>query len=159
MISRVQIQPLRSILTSFLMSSYTALPQWLLDCPAATVGSSDIVDNPNDIDVLVRVEDLTEFVRTIDVSNGWRCDGDYPGSPFTSVKSTTSLPVNIIATDDGVFFEATLLAQETMLGINEQNREAFTKREHRVLLFDTIYRAYNTQDAEAVPETDDEDLF
>lgn len=159
MISRVQIQPLRSILTSHLTSSHTALPQWLLDCPAASVGSSDIVDNPNDIDVLVQVEDLTEFGRAIDVSNGWRCDGDYPGSPFTSAKSTTSLPVNIIATDDTDFFKATLLAQETMLGINEQNREAFTKREHRVLLFDTIYRAYKTQDDESVPETDDEDLF
>ena len=159
MISRVQIQPLRSILTSHLTSSHTALPQWLLDCPAAIVGSSDIVDNPNDIDVLVQVEDLTEFGRAIDVSNGWRCDGDYQGSPFTSAKSTSSLPVNIIATDDTDFFEATLLAQETMLGINEQNREAFTKREHRVLLFDTIYKAYTTHEAEAVPGTDDEDLF
>lgn len=158
MINRVQIQPLRGILASHLTSAYMALPQWLLDCPSAIVGSSDIVDNPNDIDVLVRVDNLQEFEHVIDGAYGWRCDGSYPSSPFTSAKSTSSLPVNIIATDDRDFFEATLLAQETMLGINEQNREAFTEREHRVLLFDTIYRAYKTQDAEAVPETDDEDL-
>ena len=159
MISRVQIQPLRSILTSHLTSSHTALPQWLLDCPAAIVGSSDILDNPNDIDVLVRVDSLQEFEDVIEGAHGWRCDGSYPDSLFTSAKSTTSLSVNIIATDDRDFFEATLLAQETMLGINEQNREAFTKREHRVILFDTIYRAYKTQDVKDAPETDDEDLF
>jgi len=135
------------------------LPQWLLDCPAAIVGSSDIVDNPNDIDVLVRVDSLQEFEHVLDGAHGWRCDDSYLNSPSVSAKSTSSLPVNIIATDDTDFFGATLLAQETMLGINEQNREAFTKREHRVLLFDTIYRAYKTQDAEAVPETNDEDLF
>lgn len=159
MISRVQIQPLRNILASHLSGNHKDLPQWLLDCPAAIVGSSDIVDNPNDIDVLVRVDSIQEFEHVIDGANGWRCDGSYPDSPCTSAKSTTSLPVNIIATDDTDFFEATLLAQETMLGINERNREAFTKREHRVLLFDTIYRAYKTRDAEAVTETDDEDLF
>ena len=159
MISRVQIQPLRGILASHLTSAYMVLPQWLLDCPAAIVGSSDIVDNPNDIDVLVRVDSLQEFEHVLDGAHGWRCDDSYLNSPFVSAKSTSSLPVNIIATDDTDFFGATLLAQETMLGINEQNREAFTKREHRVLLFDTIYRAYKTQDAEAVPETNDEDLF
>lgn len=159
MISRVQIQPLRCILASHLPSSHTVLPQWLLDCPAAIVGSSDIVDNPNDIDVLVRVDNLQEFKDVIDGAYGWRCDGSYPDSQFTSAKSDSSLPVNIIATNDTDFFEATLLAQETMLNINEQNREAFTKREHRVILFDTIYRAYTTGDAEASPETDDEDLF
>lgn len=157
MISRVQIHPLRGILASHLPPDYSALPQWLLDCPAAIVGSSDIVDNPNDIDVLVRVEDLNEFYRAVDGACGWLYTGNYPGSVFVSVKSKTSLPVNILATDDTEFFEATLLAQETMLGINEQNREAFTKREHRVLLFDTIYRAYKTPDDE--PLTDDERPF
>lgn len=159
MISRVQIQPLRGILASHLTSAYMVLPQWLLDCPAAIVGSSDIVDNPNDIDVLVRVDSLQEFEHVLDGAYGWRCDDSYPDSPFVSAKSTSILPVNIIATDDTDFFEATLLAQETMLGINEQNREAFTKREHRVLLFDTIYRAYKTQDVEDAPEANDEDLF
>lgn len=158
MISRIQIRPLRNILASHLSGNHKDLPQWLLDCPAAIVGSSDILDNPNDIDVLVRVDSLQEFEHVLEGAHGWRCDGSYPDSPFTSVKSTTSLPVNIIATDDTDFFEATLLAQETMRGINEQNREAFTKREHRVLLFDTIYRAYKTQDVEDAPETD-EDLF
>lgn len=159
MISRVQIQPLRGILASHLTSAYMVLPQWLLDCPAAIVGSSDIVDNPNDIDVLVRVDSLQEFEHVLDGAYGWRCDDSYPDSHFVSAKSTSSLPVNIIATNDTDLFEATLLAQETMLGINEQNREAFTKREHRVLLFDTIYRAYKTEDVEDAPETDDEDLF
>lgn len=159
MISRIQIQPLRSILSSHLRPSHTALPQWLLDCPAAVVGSSDIVDNPNDIDVLVRVDNLQEFCHAIDGAYGWRYSNTYPPELFTSVKSATSLPVNIIATDDTDFFEATLLAQEAMLGINEQNREAFTKREHRVRLFDTIYQAYKQQYAEDAPETDDFDLF
>lgn len=157
MISRVQIQPLRGILASHLPPNHSALPQWLLDCPAAVVGSSDIVDDPNDIDVLVRVRDLDEFCRAVDDAGGWHYSDNYPGSVFVSSKSKTSLPVNILATDDTVFFEATLLAQETMLGINEQNREAFKKREHRVLLFDTIYRAYNTPDDE--PLTDDECPF
>lgn len=155
MISRVQIQPLRGILASHLPPSHSALPQWLLDCPAAIVGSSDIVDDPNDIDVLVHVEDLNEFCRAVDGDCGWLYTGNYPGSVFVSIKSKTSLPVNILATDDTEFFEATMLAQETMLGINEQNREAFTKREHRVLLFDTIYRAYKTPDAHESPEDDE----
>jgi hypothetical protein len=153
MISRVQIQPLRGILISHLLPSHSALPQWLLDCPAAIVGSSDIVDNPNDIDVLVKVPDTTEFERAIDGASGWHYStSDYLTGLFTSVKSTTSLPVNIIATDDTDFFEATLLAQEVMLGINEQNREAFRDRRHRVSLFDTIYQAYKTPDDHETPE-------
>ena len=156
MISRVQIQPLRGILASHLTPNHSALPQWLLDCPAAIVGSSDIVDDPNDIDVLVKVADLKEFEHAIDGAYGWRYSNKgYPPGLFTSVKSTTSLPVNILATEDTEFFEAGLLAQEAMLGINEQNREAFTKREHRVLLFDTIYRAYKTPDAPETPNDDE----
>lgn len=153
MISRVQIQPLWGILASYLPTNHTALPRWLLDCPAAIVGSSDIVDDPNDIDVLVWVEDIDRFTQAIDATAKWHYTGSYPGSLFVSVKSNTSLPVNILATDDTEFFKATLLAQEAMLGIHEHNREAFKARRHRVSLFDTIYQAYKTPDA---PETPDD---
>jgi hypothetical protein len=161
--NHVQILPLRTILESF-MNPGDELPEPFLDCQAFIMGSSPILDDPGDVDVCVLVPDLKAVDTFTHSSKGWEWVGDsYHDSTFVSIELQRALPINLICSDDKLFFEATHMAQEVMEWTNRRHPNAFTSRHDRVILFDLMFKTCldKQEESEAVsdPINDDECPF
>lgn len=165
MIRLTRLMPLRAALSSHLGPGME-LPTPFLDCNAFFMGSSTIKDDPNDIDICVMVNSLWDVFNFLETSREWSQRGDgYPDSSFLSIKNQAALPVNIVATDDPDFFNATLLAQDVMQYVHNTYRNAFTDRTDRAILFDLIYKTCvsnqtpEEQDYEFDSDDFDEELY
>lgn len=77
---------------------------------AYLVGSTAIYGSGADIDYVVLVSDIKEWLRTAEDA-GWKMDGSYPGDEFTSLRKGK---YNLIVTEHTWFSEAYSIATDCM---------------------------------------------